>query len=295
MPPKIKARHPMEDCPAAISTPGPTFVAMYNSTPTIAVRPVLNHKSAETKPMRVESIDLLRGTVMIIMALDHVRDFFHRDSFLYDPTDLTHTNIPLFFTRWITHYCAPVFIFLAGISAHLYGVRKGRRELSFFLLTRGVWLIFAELFLIGLGWSFNPTYPYFNLQVIWAIGLSMIVLSAMVYMPLRLILVTGLLLVAGHNLLDTVHVKGDGMPAMLWAILHDGGEFFIGHTLVFVRYPVLPWIGVLATGYCVGQLYRPEFDAARRRSILVILGGGAGSGSAICAGSKVSRNCTEGS
>ena len=111
---------------------------------------------------------------MIIMALDHVRDYFHKDAFLYDPGDLTKTNVILFFTRWITHFCAPVFIFLGGISAYLYGAKKSKRELSLFLFTRGIWLVLVELFIVSLFRTFNPAYPYFNLQVIWVIGVSMI-------------------------------------------------------------------------------------------------------------------------
>jgi len=248
---------------------------MFNESTMAAAHPVNSYRPQKKVSTRIGSIDLLRGTVMIIMAIDHVRDYFHRDSFLYDPTDLGHTNPALFFTRWITHFCAPVFVFLAGISAHLYGVRKGPKALSFFLLTRGVWLIFAELFIIALGWSFNPLYPYFNLQVIWAIGVSMIALAAMIRLPPRLILLTGLVLIAGHNWLDNVHIPGEGPAAILWDVLHDGGTFHIGHTPVFVRYPVLPWIGILAVGYCVGQLYRPGADAGERRSILLCLGAGA--------------------
>src|SRR5437763_5995186 len=112
---------------------------------------------------RVESIDLLRGTVMIIMALDHVRDYFHRDAFLYDPTDLTKTSVLLFFTRFITHFCAPVFVFLAGVSAYLYGLKKSKKELGIFLITRGIWLVFAELFIISLFRTFNPHYTYIHL------------------------------------------------------------------------------------------------------------------------------------
>jgi len=176
------------------------------STTAMTKSHTLNFTLTPIKSKRVQSIDLLRGLVMIIMALDHVRDYFHRDAFLYDPTDLTQTSTILFFTRLITHYCAPVFVFLAGISAYLYGIKKSRKELAYYLFTRGLWLVFAELFILSLGRTFNPTYPFFNLQVIWAIGICMIVLSAMIYMPIRFILVTGLLLIAAHNLLDTVHV-----------------------------------------------------------------------------------------
>ncbi|HVU94940.1 MAG TPA: heparan-alpha-glucosaminide N-acetyltransferase domain-containing protein [Puia sp.] len=248
---------------------------MFNESTIAATQPVNSHRPKKIGNTRIGSIDLLRGTVMIIMAIDHVRDYFHRDGFLYDPTDLSHTNPALFFTRWITHFCAPVFIFLAGISAHLYGARKGRKALAFFLLTRGIWLIFVELFIITLGWSFNPHYPYINLQVIWAIGACMIALAVMIHLPLRLILFIGLILVAGHNCLDNVHIPGNSPAAFLWSVLHDPGTFHIGHTPVFVRYPVLPWIGVLAVGYCVGQLYRPGVDAGARRSILLCLGAGA--------------------
>ena len=222
---------------------------------------------------RVESIDLLRGAVMIIMALDHVRDYFHKDAFLYDPTDLAHTHVLLFFTRWITHFCAPVFVFLAGISAYLYGAKRSRAELSFFLFTRGVWLVFAEMFIVTLGWTFNPGYPILNLQVIWAIGMSMLVLSVLVYMNVRLILLTGLLLVVGHNLLDGVHIPGTGVASVFWAFLHDPGDYSIGRFAFFIHYPLLPWIGILAVGYCAGHLYRGGYDPERRKELLFYLGG----------------------
>lgn len=249
---------------------------MYNIAPAaISVSRVNDRKPAAASRTRIESIDLLRGTVMIIMALDHVRAYFHRDVSLFDPTDLSKTTPLLFFTRWITHFCAPVFVFLAGVSAYVYGARKGRKALAFFLLTRGVWLLFAELFIVGLAWYFNPLYPYFNLQVIWAIGCSMIALAALIYLPFQLIGLTGVLIIAGHNLLDNVHVPGNSLAAIGWGLLHDGGNFHLGNKQVFIHYPILPWIGIMTVGFCAGYLYRSGMRMGNRRSILICLGAGA--------------------
>jgi len=208
--------------------------------------------------------------VMIIMALDHVRDYFHRDAFLYSPTDLGKTDAALFFTRWVTHFCAPVFVFLAGVSACLYGARKGRKALAWFLVTRGLWLVFVELFVVGLFRTFNWRFPYFNLQVIWAIGVSMLVLAALVYLRRGVLLVVAVVLIAGHNLLDGVHVDG----SFLWACLHEAKSFRFGDELVTVRYPVLPWIGLMGLGYFMGRYYLPDYDGRARRRGLVILGTG---------------------
>jgi uncharacterized membrane protein len=224
------------------------------------------------KYKRIETIDLLRGIVMIIMALDHVRDYFHKSAFLYNPEDLNHTNVILFFTRWITHYCAPVFVFLAGTSAYLYGAKRSRKELSFFLFTRGIWMVLAELFILSLFRTFNPFYHFFNLQVIWAIGISMIALSVMIYMSSRFILLTGMLLIAAHNLLDTVHVPGGGTLSFLWALLHDPGYFSFSRFTFHVHYPLLPWIGIMAIGYCFGSFYTPGYDPQKRRKKLLLLG-----------------------
>jgi uncharacterized membrane protein len=224
---------------------------------------------------RIESIDLLRGVVMIIMALDHVRDYFHYDAFMYSPTDLSRTNVALFFTRFITHYCAPVFVFLAGTSSYLHGLKRSKSELSFFLLTRGVWLVFIEIFAVGLFRTFNLAYTFSSLQVIWAIGLSMMALSAVIYMNRTLILLTGLLLVVGHNALDTIHVQGSTLPAFLWSILHDEKQFTFGRFIVYVHYPVLPWLGVMILGYCLGSLYAPSYNHHQRKRTLRLLGIGA--------------------
>src|SRR5262245_60470387 len=151
---------------------------------------------------RINSIDLLRGIVMVIMALDHSRDFFHKEAFTDDPTNLLTTTPILFFTRWVTHFCAPVFVFLSGTSAFLMGQRRTKKQLSFFLITRGLWLVFVEVVVITLGWTFNPLYNAFILQVIWAIGVSMIILGVLVRLPLSLILAFGMLVFLGHNLLD---------------------------------------------------------------------------------------------
>lgn len=234
-----------------------------------------NFASNEIKRQRIESIDLLRGIVMIIMALDHVRAFFHYDAFYFSPTDLTQTSGILFFTRFITHYCAPVFVFLAGISAFLYGVKKTKKELAFYLFTRGLWLLFVELFIISFGRTFNSSYPLFVLQVIWAIGISMIVLAAMIYISLRWILLTSLIIIIAHNVLDTVHVPGNGLASFAWSALHETGVFSWAGFNIHVSYPVLPWIGVIALGYWFGSLYAPGYNAQMRRKILLSLGVGA--------------------
>jgi uncharacterized membrane protein len=232
----------------------------------------LHGSDLSKKGKRVESIDLLRGIVMIIMAIDHVRDYFHKEAFIYSPTDLEQTNVPLFFTRWITHFCAPVFILLAGISAYLYGNKKGIKELSFFLWTRGLWLIFVELFILSLFRTFNPTFHYFNLQVIWVIGLSMIILSAIIRLSLGWLLSIGFLLVGAHNLLDSVHFPSHNFLSFLWSLLHNMDRFTFGGFDFFVHYPLLPWLGVMILGYSIGSLYAPAFDATRRKRILLIVG-----------------------
>ena len=150
-----------------------------------------------TASVRVRSVDLLRGLVMIIMALDHVRDYFHADAFLYDPLDLEKTSVILYFTRWITHFCAPVFMFLAGTSAFFIGQRKTKKELSVFLLKRGLWLVFIELVIANFGWNFNITFPNILFIVIWALGISMIALAVFIHLPKQLILAIGILLIAG--------------------------------------------------------------------------------------------------
>jgi uncharacterized membrane protein len=218
--------------------------------------------------VRIGSIDLLRGLIMIIMALDHVRDYFYAGSLQYSPTDLTKTTGILFFTRWITHYCAPLFMFLSGLSAFLVSERKTKKELSAFLLKRGLWLVILEFTIVRLGWYFNLFAHEFDFIVIWALGISMIVLGLLVYFPKKFILGFGLVLVFGHNLLDNVHVPGNGLASFLWALVHDGGFYFYKGYQILVLYPVVPWIGVMALGYCLGNLYSATFPAERRKKIL---------------------------
>ena len=234
--------------------------------------PLTKSTAPTTTKARIESIDLLRGFAIVIMALDHVRDYFHADYFLFDPTDMQQTNGALFFTRWITNFCAPVFLFLAGTSAFLIGERKTKRQLSAFLLKRGLWLMLLETVVINFAWSFNPTYPMFRLQVIWALGLSMVFMSALVYLPYKVILALGLIILFGHNLLDNIHATGNTLPDFLWGQLHERKRFAIGDRIIATGYPILPWLGIMALGYCFGAFYTKGVDAAFRKKYLVTLG-----------------------
>jgi uncharacterized membrane protein len=199
---------------------------------------------------RVASIDVLRGIVMVLMALDHVRDFFTAAHF--DPLDLSRTTAPLFLTRWITHFCAPTFVLLAGVSAHLTGRSCTRGELSRFLFRRGLWLVVLEVTLMSLVWTFNVRYDHgLFLQVIWAIGVSMIVLAALVHLPVRHIAIISLVIIFGHNLLDGIEPQSFGAWAPVWSVLHVSQSIPHG----FVAYPLIPWIAVMSLGYCIGSLF----------------------------------------
>jgi uncharacterized membrane protein len=216
---------------------------------------------------RIDSIDLLRGIVMIIMALDHVRDYFHADAYLFNPTDLSKTNVLLFFTRWVTHFCAPVFVFLAGTSAFMIGIRKGKKELSAFLFKRGMWLIFLEFTVINFSWFFNVHFSFMALTVIWGLAVGMIILAAIIHLPYKMIITIGLLLVAGHNLFDSFHPTTN-----VWALLHDPRIFPFGYFTIFTGYPILPWTGIMLLGYCFGTFYKPAIDQTWRKKILLQLG-----------------------
>jgi len=231
-------------------------------------------KNVSVTTTRVQSIDLLRGAVMIIMALDHVRDYFHADAFLFNPLDLEKTTVPLFFTRWITHFCAPVFVFLAGTSAFLVGTRKSKNELATFLFTRGLWLIFLEISVMNFAWFFNIHFSLIVLQVIWALGFGMIALAGFIYLPFNVILVSGLAMVAGHNLLDGIHSQGDGPGAIVYSMLHEFKGYQLGGFFLYIGYPVIAWTGIMLCGYCFGKLYQSSFDRAQRRKILLSLGTG---------------------
>jgi uncharacterized membrane protein len=226
--------------------------------------------AAQIRP-RLDSVDLLRGLVMVIMALDHVRDFF--TELRFNPTDLSQTNAVLFFTRWVTHFCAPTFVFLAGTGAFLYGSRgRSRNELAGFLVTRGLWLVVLELTVVRLGWSFDLSYASLLwVQVIWVIGVSMVVLAGLVYLPLPAIAAFGLVMIATHNLFDGVTPQSLGGWGPLWMVLHVQGPVALpGGGTLFVAYPLIPWIGVMAAGYAFGGLLlRPTEE---RRRLLVRLG-----------------------
>jgi uncharacterized membrane protein len=226
----------------------------------------------ETKSSRIESLDVLRGLVMVLMVLDHVRDYFHHDAFFFDPNDLEDTNPLLFFTRWITHFCAPAFVFLAGTSAFLMGEKlESKKELSKWLFTRGVWLIFLELTILKFAWSFQLNYHFTLLMVIWALGISMIFLAGLIHLHTNIILGIGLVIVCCHNLLDSVKPTGPVING-IWYVLHVHKRIKMGDYSVSVGYPILPWIGVMALGYCFGQLYTPSFDRLQRKRILIGMG-----------------------
>lgn len=222
---------------------------------------------------RIDSVDLLRGIVMIIMALDHARDFFHSDAVVFNPTDLSKTNIILFFTRWITHYCAPVFVFLAGTGVFLSLSRgKSKSRMSKFLITRGLWLIVLELTVIRFAWAFNLDYASFTvLQVIWVIGVSMVVLAGVIHLRLSFAIVFGVLLVLLHNTLDGIQPDRFGAWSNLWYVIHVQGLIQIFNINLFVIYPLIPWIGVMALGYAFGaMMVLPEQE---RRGVLIRFGG----------------------
>ena len=223
---------------------------------------------------RIRSIDLLRGIVIIIMALDHVRIFFGFGTFFAVTADTSATTPLLFFTRWITHFCAPVFIFLAGISAFLYGTRRrSTKALSWFLFTRGIWLLFVELIFVNFAWTFDITLSYHILQVIWAIGLCMICIAGIVFLPRYIILAIGIILVFGHNLLDPIRTGGTSVIDLIWYTLHQQQLVLLGSdSAVNFVYPILPWIGLMALGYIIGTLYQKDFNEKKRRKWLLWVG-----------------------
>jgi uncharacterized membrane protein len=217
---------------------------------------------------RLPGIDHLRGVVIILMALDHVRDFFDADALRFSPTDLTHTYPALFLTRFVTHYCAPTFALLAGISAFLHGTRlAGRAPLAGFLLMRGLWLILLDAFVISPVWTLQ--FGRIGLGTLWAIGCGMIALSALIALPARAVLAIGALILATHDLLDNIHASAFAGYGPFWCLLHEPGPLPFGVN-GRVYYPALPWIGVVAVGYGLGPLFLA--DARRREWILSLIG-----------------------
>jgi uncharacterized membrane protein len=228
-------------------------------------------ESTPASRKRIASLDILKGLIIVIMALDHTRDYFHFDAFLYDPTDPVASNLPTFITRWITHYCAPGFALMAGVSAYLVGQRKPKAELSKFLLKRGIWLIFVEIVLVTFGWFFDPSFQNILLGVIWVLGLSMVFLAAIIYMPRSWILAFSLIMIFGHNLLDGVE-----NTSFLWGVLHVFlVPLQIGNILVMTVYPLIPWVAVMSLGYWIGAYFGRDVSEKKRLQFLYSTGIGA--------------------
>lgn len=221
---------------------------------------------------RISSIDLVKGLAMLFMALDHVRDYVHAPAFLFAPADPEQTTLAIFFTRWVTHFCAPSFSFLAGLSAFMIGKRKPTTELSGFLLKRGLWLVFIELTVINFAWLFDLSFGTILLQVIWSLGISMIFLAGLVYLPRKVILIFSLILIFGHNLLDNISLD----DSIAWAIFHKLNIFMLSENLMLVvGYPIIPWIAVMSLGFCFGDFYDKSVDSSKRRQTFNMIGMGA--------------------
>ena len=223
---------------------------------------------------RIQSVDALRGAIMMLMTIDHIRDFVARSAMLFLPTDLSRTTPAIFFTRWITHFCAPVFMLTAGTGASLW-MTRGRHtkgELSGFLITRGLWIILLEVTVLRVVLFSQVTYhgSFIILLILWAIGVSMIALAALIYLPPGWLAAISVAILALHNLLDPIRDTTFGRAAWLWDILHQPNVFsFLGLRFA-IAYPVLPWIGVMAGGYCLGQVFL--WEPSRRQRFLFRLG-----------------------
>jgi uncharacterized membrane protein len=241
-----------------------------------AAIPLTSSTDALTEKVRISSIDLMRGIVMVIMALDHSRDFFHHGALLggYDPTNMTTTTPAIFFTRWITHFCAPTFVMLAGTSIYLSTQRKTKNELSLFLLSRGLWLIFIEVVVMRFSFFFNFYYDLTVLQVIWAIGASMVCMSLLTRLPYGAVVAIGFAILFGHNAFDAIPLKPGDSFYEAWILIRQAGFFPISDTgaAFFVPYPILPWLGIMILGFGLGKIFKSDFDPARRRKLLLIIG-----------------------
>jgi uncharacterized membrane protein len=229
------------------------------------------HEAEAPRPRRVDAVDVLRGIIMVLMVLDHTRDYFG-DSTL-NPTDLSQASAALFLTRWVTHFCAPGFAFLAGMGAYLAGSRgRSRRDLAAFLATRGLWLIFLEVTVVRLGLFFDPVGAPVILTVLWSIGASFIVLAALVFLPSRVVGALGVVLIATHGLANKFLPDSGsaGLQAALTFLLQRGAVPLPGGINLVVGYALLPWLGVVAAGYGFGEVIRLE--PGRRRRVLWITG-----------------------
>jgi uncharacterized membrane protein len=219
-----------------------------------------------TESRRIDSVDLLRGIVMILMALDHTRDFVGNAS--VNPTNLATTTSALFLTRWITHFCAPTFSLLTGVGAFLMLRRKSKREVSRFLFTRGIWLIVLEVTVSRFLWQFNVDYHVTYLIVLWALGWSMIVLSALVYLPISAIATISIATIAFHNLFDGMSPPATAAGRLVWFILHRPGPLFAREgTMWFLGYPLIPWIAIMSLGFSLGVVF--TWPSERRQAFLL--------------------------
>lgn len=235
-----------------------------SATSAPAVHPVAISRRAAHRP-RLDGIDFLRGLVMVLMVLDHARDYVSGGAL--NPRDVN--DAALFLTRWVTHYCAPVFILLAGVSAYLYGSRgRPTRDLARFLLTRGVWLIFIEVTLVRLGWTFNLSYDFIFLQVIWVIGWSMIVLAGLIYLPRPMLVAISVWTIVGHHLLDGLDAKQFGAWSWWWSLVHAPGMLTSNSDVqILAIYPLIPWFGVMLAGFVLGPVFQQP-ERVRRRTLL---------------------------
>jgi uncharacterized membrane protein len=241
-----------------VNTARPLQPAVIAETPCVATA---------ARSARLESIDIVRGLVMVFMAIDHTRDYFTYLQF--PPESIARTYYALFFTRWITHFCAPLFFFLAGTGAYFYGQRRTPRELTRFLWTRGLWLIFVEFTIVGFAWSFVPGFGFFG--VIWALGASMVIMAAAVRLPIRWLGALAVLMIIGHDLFDRVRPAQFGSWGWLWTILHvRSGVMLFGHNRTLVLFQIVPWVGVMAAGYVFGTFYR--LDQRERKRWMAMLG-----------------------
>ncbi|MCA4965185.1 DUF1624 domain-containing protein [Pseudomonas sp. Y24-6] len=225
---------------------------------------------------RLLSIDALRGLVILFMLLDHVRETFFLHRQVADPMGIDTTEPALFFSRTLAHLCAPVFVLLTGLSAYLYGEKhQGKSDVSTFLFKRGLFLVVLEFTLVNFAWTFQLPPSVIYMQVIWAIGISMIALAILVWLPRPALFVVGALIVAGHNLLDGLHFPVGSSLHVPWAILHDRGWIEVSEQLrLRTSYPVLPWIGVIALGYCIGPWFAGSASVNSRQRKLLVAGSG---------------------